>query len=370
MLAPEITIRDDSWLEICNIANGTFSPLSGFMTKKDYDSVVNDMHLNNASPWTIPITLEIPEESKNTITKSNTLILKNTCGLAVAQLDVEDVFTINSASDLKKIFGTDDKNHPGVAMEKSLSPLRVGGRISLKIQQEDLFPEISLSPSQTKAVFKERNWKTIVGFQTRNPIHRAHEYLQRVAMELCDGILLHPLIGWKKGDDFSPKAVIAAYQKQISEFYPNERVLLSALRTPMRYAGPREAVFHAIVRRNHGCTHFIVGRDHAGVGNFYKTYEAQSLCAQFTNLGIEILHLKGPYFCSKCDQIVTEKTCPHGDKYTVSISGTKVRQMLSCGTRPPEHYMRKEIADVLCDLSKNGELFVKTREGLLQEPKI
>lgn len=360
MSQAEITISNDSWLEICNITNGTFSPLSGFMTSKDYESVINNMHISNGEPWTIPITLEITESDRNSITKSNTLLLKNTNGLPVAQLDIEDIFAIDTTNDIKKVFGTNNEEHPGVAMELSRSRFRVGGKVSLKLQQESLFPEISFSPNKTKEIFKEKKWKTIAGFQTRNPIHRAHEYLQRVAMELCDGILLHPLIGWKKGDDFSPKAVIKAYQKQILEFYPTERVLLAALRTPMRYAGPREAVFHAIIRRNHGCTHFIVGRDHAGVGNFYKTYEAQELCAQFTNLGIEILPLKGPYFCNKCGQIVTEKTCSHGDKYTVPISGTKLREMLTCGMRPPEDYMRKEIADVLCDLAKSNELFVDT----------
>ena len=194
-------------------------------------------------------------------------------------------------------------------------------------------------------------------------MHRAHEYLQRVALELTDGLFIQPLIGWKKGDDFSPEAVINAYEKMTEEFFPHNRVVLGTLRTPMRYAGPREAVFHAIIRKNHGCTHFIVGRDHAGVGNFYGKYEAQELCKSFgKNLGIEILSLCGPFYCRKCGTIVTEKTCGHGDKYVMDISGTAVRKMLSQGKRPPIEYMRKEISDVLINLNKKGKLFCENRQ--------
>ncbi len=354
--AVELLIDDDAWLEIANIAHGVFTPLKGFMTTSDYHNVVDDMHLENGEPWTIPITLELPESRMKEILNTSNLHLVNKFGKMVAEMEVEDVFKVSS-KDLMKIFGTNDENHPGVKKENSRSNYRVGGSINMVLEQPAIFPELSLNPEQIKKIFKEKNWETIVGFQTRNPLHRAHEYLQRVGMELADGIFIQPLLGWKKPDDFSPTAVIAAYQEMFEQYYPSSHAVLGTLMTPMRYAGPREAVFHAIVRRNYGCTHFIVGRDHAGVGNYYEKYEAQELCLSFDNLGIEVMPLSGPYYCKKCGGIVTEKTCLHAGDHVLEISGAEVRRILESNQRPPAEYMRTEISDILINLSKNQQLF-------------
>jgi sulfate adenylyltransferase len=354
----EYTIDYDTISEIINIGNKAFDPLKGFMDSADYKSVVENMHLDNGTPWTLPITLDIPENMMNKFIKSNEVILVSNNNLKIAQIFVEDVYKIDYENDIKKVFGTDNIKHPGVFKEKSRSKFRVGGKINYLGYKDDIFPEHSYTPEETKKKFDEFGWKTITGFQTRNPIHRAHEYLQRVGMELTDGIFIHPLIGWKKGDDFSPVAVVKSYEKMVESFYPKNRVLLSVLKIPMRYAGPREAVFHAIIRRNYGCTHFIVGRDHAGVGNFYEKYAAHELCKQFNNLGIEILYLCGPYYCEKCECIVTEKTCPHGEEFSLNVSGTHLRSLFSSGKIPSEKFMRKEISEVLLNLSKEKKLFV------------
>jgi len=221
-----------------------------------------------------------------------------------------------------------------------------------------------LTPAETKKIFKQNNWLTVTGFQTRNPIHTAHECLQRKALEITDGLFIQPLIGWKKKGDFTPEAVVKAYEKMIARFFPPHRVQLAMLRTPMRYAGPREAVFHALIRRNFGCTHFVVGRDHAGVGNFYGKYDAHKLCRQFNDLGIKILYLQGPYYCKKCGTVVTEDDCRHGPEQAIPISGTEIRSLLSQGKVPPRELMREEIADVLLALQKKDRLFVEVSDGL------
>lgn len=353
----EITVDYDTRCEIINIGNGTFAPLKGFMDSADYKSVVENMHLKNGEPWTIPVTLDIPDDLVNEIVHDDKVLLKDAEGNEIAELTVEDIFKVNYENDLKKIFGTDDKQHPGVLKEISRSPIRVGGKLNVFIQRDEMFGEHSLTPHEARIRFAENGWKTVVGFQTRNPIHRAHEYLQKVGLETVDGLFVHPLIGWKKADDFAPVAIVKAYEEMIKHFYPEKRAMLGLLKTPMRYAGPREAVFHALIRKNYGCTHFIVGRDHAGVGNYYGKYEAQELISQFNDLGIEILKLCGPYFCTQCNSIVTEKTCPHGDEFELSISGTQVRHLFKSGQTPPENYMRKEIADVLLSLQKDNQLF-------------
>lgn len=353
----KLTINYDTCLEAYNIGRGIFYPLKGFMDSADYKNVVGNMHLDNGAPWTIPITLDIPKDRMSEFIKADKVILENKSRNAVAQMYVEDVYRIDFGKDIKKIFNTDDRSHPGVAKELSRSPYRIGGTIKILKYEKDIFSEYSLSPEEVKAKFKEKGWKTIAGFQTRNPIHRAHEYLQRIAMEVVDGIFIQPLVGWKKADDFSPVAIIKSYEEMLKKFYPKSKAMLSILNTPMRYAGPREAVFHAIIRKNFGCTHFIIGRDHAGVGNYYGKYDAHKICGEFNDLGIQILRLYGPYYCKKCACIVTEKTCPHGERHTLSISGTYIRSLFSKGKRPSEKYMRKEISDVLIKLGRDNELF-------------
>lgn len=352
-----LRISDESWVEACNIGNGTFSPLKGFMDSADYRSVVEDMRLNNGEPWTIPITLDVPEGKTGEIMKKSRVLLVNKEDEEVAELSVEDVYKVNYANDLKKVFVRDDKRHPGVKKELSRSQYRVGGPIRLLKYEKTFFSKYFLQPEDTKKIFLRNKWKTITGFQTRNPLHRAHEHLQRVVMEVVDGVFIQPLVGWKKEGDFSSIAIIKAYERMIRDFYPSERVVLGVLKTPMRYAGPREAVFHALIRKNFGCTHFIVGRDHAGVGGYYGKYDAHRLCARFNDLGIKIFALQGPYYCRKCKCVVTEKTCPHGEKHASHISGTGIRAKLKKGMRPAEKYMRKEITNVLLGLGRKKRLF-------------
>lgn len=358
-LIVEIIADRDAQLEVTNIHDGAFAPLQGFMTRADYQSVIEDMHLKNGEPWTIPVTLDVPEEKVREAQKCDVIQILNDKRELLAELQVEDVFEVDFENDVKKIFGTTDTAHPGVKKEMARSRFRVGGRIKLYQREEDLFPEFAFTPKQTREIFAQKGWKTVTGFQTRNPIHRAHEYLQRVALELTDGLFIQPLIGWKKKGDVTPEAVLGAYSCMVENFYSSSHVLLGCLRTPMRYAGPREAVFHAIIRRNYGCTHFIVGRDHAGVGNFYNKYEAQKLCREFNNLGIEILTLKGPYYCQKCSMVVTEKTCPHGEVYALSVSGTELRALIREGKRPPQEFMREEISEVLMSFDQRKSLFVE-----------
>ncbi len=358
----QLTISFEQWLEVSNICDGTFAPITTFLGSKDYQSVVSEMRLQDGSPFPIPITLDLPQDKRSSFENLNSIELhvEGHSG-AIATLTPTEIFEVSPQNDAKKVFGTDDSSHPGVAKELSRSPLRIAGKPELLQTVPQLFPDLALTPSQTNSAFEKRSWKKIAGFQTRNPPHRAHEYLQRVAMELCDGIFLQPLIGWKKPDDFAPRAVVAGYQVLTEQFYPKEHALLGTLTTPMRYAGPREAVFHAIIRRNHGCTHFIVGRDHAGVGGFYGKYEAQELCATFNDLGIEILALSGPYYCAHTGGIATEKTTRYSEDEQEQVSGTRMRQLLSEGHRPPAEFMRTEVADALIELSKRGELFVGDR---------
>jgi len=245
-----IAISDETYAEAYNIVSGVFAPLAGFMDAADYKRVVSDMHLDNGAPWTIPVTLDVSEESVSQIIKSDTIILVDSGGNDAFELTVEDVYKVNYVSDIPAVFGCDDDAHPGVAKERKRSVFRVGGPIRM-IPKKLAKPDVAyLSPADTQKAFKKLGWRTIVGFQTRNPIHRAHEYLQRVGMEVADGIFIQPLTGWKKADDFSHEAVMKAYEKMITLFYPKKRALLGVLKTPMRYAGPREAVFHALIRRN------------------------------------------------------------------------------------------------------------------------
>jgi len=341
---------------LCNIGDGAFSPLNGFLNSADYNSVVQDLHLKDGSPWSIPITLEIPTGDIEAVKRATEIRLMYDSE-EVCVINVDDVFEVDFDKDLKKIFGTDADKHPGVDKESRRSRWRLGGEVRVMKNYSSEYSEYYQSPSQTKEIFKNMQWETIVGFQTRNPPHRAHEYLQRIGMEVCDGIFIQPLIGWKKKDDFSPEAVLSGYRKQIEDFYPKSRAILGILVTPMRYAGPREALFHALIRKNFGCTHFIVGRDHAGVGDYYGKYEAHELLRRFDNLGINILYLHGPYYCGKCNGIVTDKSCSHGKEFISEISGTQMRSILKKGNLPPEEHMRKEIGEVLISLSESGKLF-------------
>ncbi|MGP0630179.1 sulfate adenylyltransferase [Nitrospina sp. 32_T5] len=338
--------------DLVNLQAGLYLPLTGFMTSLDYRNVVDNMMLSDHTIWTLPITLDVDHKTyKKALDADKVYLVYHK--EEVGYIEVSDCFKIDTYSDVKKIFKTDETRHPGVQMEFNRSKYRVGGRIV--ITNESVM-EGALHPEQIRKIFAERGWQTIVGFQTRNPIHKAHEHLQRVGLEMCDGLFINPLVGWKKSGDFSEQAVMQAYQLMIKNFYPESRVYLAGLYTYMRYAGPREAIFHALIRKNLGCTHFIIGRDQAGVGSYYGKYEAQDLARRLQSegkLGIDLLLLKGPYFCQKCNQIVTEKHCGHGEKSIFPVSGTLIREALNKNERPDERFMRPEIADILISMGKN-----------------
>jgi len=341
---------NEELLQDCiNIATGLFYPIKGFMSSSDYHSVVNDMVLHSGDIWTIPISLDLDYVTYMKVVDLNKLQLLYKSNI-IGYMEIDDCYTVNIEEDILKIFGTSDINHPGVSREVIRSKYRVGGQVV--ISDESILSN-SLNPKDTKAYFKSRKWNTIAGFQTRNPIHKAHEHLQRVALDICDALFINPLVGWKKVGDFSEEAVINGYEIMINEYYTGLNVYFDTLKTPMRYAGPKEAIFHAIIRRNLGCTHFIIGRDHAGVGDYYGKYEAQELAREITkkyNLGIELLLLSEPFYCKKCEQIVSDKTCNHKEEYTEKISGTKIRKMLANNQRPNELFMRTEVADSIIKL--------------------
>lgn len=344
-----VTIYEETLQDIINIETGLLAPLTGFMKEADFRSVVDSCKLASGEVFPIPVTLDVPEETWHQAVVGSKLSLEIS-GKAVAEIEVESKFCMTD-EDIQSVFKTTDEAHPGVWKEKHRSPYRVGGRTRLLAEE---YLQDALKPEETKAIFREKGWKTVVGFQTRNPVHKAHEHLQRVGLEVCDGLFINPIVGWKKKGDFTEEAVIAGYTAMKDSFYPQNRVYLAGLKTQMRYAGPREAVFHAIIRRNLGCTHFIIGRDHAGVGGYYGAYEAHELAARLAeegDLGIHLLLLREPYYCKKCGQIVTDKHCSHYDSHRIEISGTIIRKYINEGYIPDEIMMRKEVFEAIlsCD---------------------
>jgi len=346
----QIEINEETLQDVINIETGLFFPLVGFMNENDYKKVVDSCTLSDGKVFTIPITLDIPEEIYNQRKNINELEL-TVQGEVVANVSPESFFVVCD-EDIEKVYLTVDEKHPGVAKEKARSKYRVGGRT--KVVKKDLLNDV-LSPNDTKKLFEEKGWSTIIGFQTRNPIHRAHEYIQRMGLELCDGLFINPITGWKKKGDFTQEAVISAYNTMIKEFYPADRVYMAGLKTQMRYAGPREAIFHAIIRRNLGCTHFSIGRDHAGVGNYYGAYDAHKLAREISeqyDLGIKLLLNREPYYCKKCKMVVTDKICSHYYTDRIEISGTIVRRYISQGYMPDEIMLRQEILDAIINCKK------------------
>lgn len=347
----KFNLNKEQLQDCINLHIGLFYPLTGFMNSKDYNSVVKKMQLSNNDIWTLPITLDVDGDTFKKCSKGSRLELFYRNKM-IGSLKVNDYYTVDLKHDIKKVFNTIDLNHPGVQKEFLKHKFRIGGKVTIT---ENSLLKNSLNPLNTKKYFKKKKWKTIVGFQTRNPIHKGHEYLQRIALDVCDALFINPLTGWKKNGDFSEKAVYEGYQAMLKDYYDGLNIYFDTLKTPMRYAGPREAIFHAIIRRNLGCTHFIIGRDHAGVGDYYGKYEAQELARSLTknkSLGIQLLLLKEPYYCNKCEQIVSESTCNHSDKYVKKISGTMIRSLLKNNQRPSELYMRKEVADRIIKLNE------------------
>lgn len=331
------------------IAMGALSPLTGFMNEADYLAVRDEMHLSNGLAWTIPITLPVDDAVAGDIKEGQQVALSLGQSV-VAIMDVTDKFRYDKRLEAVRVFGTAEEAHPGVARVYRQGDTLLGGDIwLLDWPQPREFPELRFAPAETRRMFAQRGWRRIVGFQTRNPIHRAHEYIQKAALEVTDGLFLHPLVGETKPDDIPADVRIDSYRAILRDYYPPDRVLLGVFPAAMRYAGPREAVFHAICRKNYGCTHFIVGRDHAGFGKYYGTYDAQLIFDEFRpeEIGIVPLFFEHAFYCRKCGAIVTSKTCPHKPQDRVHLSGTQVREMLERGEMLPAEFTRPEVSEVL-----------------------
>jgi sulfate adenylyltransferase len=339
-----LTSRELSDLDM--LACGALSPLEGFIGADDYEPVLEDMHLASGLPWALPVCLAVEEAPAG-----DRVALADGSGRPLAVLEVEDVFDYDKAREAERCFRTTDAAHPGVARLYAQKPRYLAGRVTVFERAEPTFPELALDPAETRALFAERGWRRVVGFQTRNPIHRAHEYLTKGALETVDGLLIHPLVGETKSDDVPAGTRVECYRVLLENYYPPDRVVLSAFPAAMRYAGPREAIWHAICRKNYGCSHFIVGRDHAGVGSYYGTYDAQLVFDEFEphELDIEPMFFEHAFWCRACGQMATPKTCPHGGDDHVFLSGTKVRKLLAAGELPPREFSRPEVAKVLIE---------------------
>jgi sulfate adenylyltransferase len=346
--ALELDPRERSDLEL--LATGGLSPLRGFMTEKETRAVVREMHLPGGVPWTLPITVSAERAFADSLAPGEEIAL-TADGSALALLEVQDRYTVDRAEEARLVYRTDDAAHPGVAALLAAREVRLGGPVRVLELPRGEFAEHRLEPAQTRAEFARRGWKTIVAFQTRNPIHRAHEYLTKCALEVVDGLLIHPIVGETKGDDIPADVRMRCYRALLDGYYPASRVLLSVLPASMRYAGPREAIFHAIMRRNYGCTHFIVGRDHAGVGSYYGTYDGQKIFDEFdaAALGITPLKFENAFWCRKSGSMATDKTTCSAPADRVFLSGTKVREMLLAGEAPPPEFTRPEVARILVD---------------------
>jgi sulfate adenylyltransferase len=341
--------------DFANIARGVYSPLRGFMSRNDFLKVINDLTLESGAAWPLPIVLDIGTNIADEMEPGDRIGLRGPDNTPLGIMNVDSVYRYNEEETCQNLFGTTDEEHPGVRTVQSKEPFFVGGPIKAFADAIPRNGNHDLSPKETRVLFKNLGWDTVVGFQTRNVPHRAHEYLQKSALEHVDGLLIQPKIGEKKPGDYQNEAILEGYESLIESYYPTESVALAMFKSRMWYAGPREAVFDSIVRKNYGCTHFIVGRDHAGVGNYYGDFEAQELFDAMGNIGIEPLYYHYAFYCRKCDGIVSEKICPHDSDQHLEPSGTKLRGMLSDGESPPSELMRPEVTETVLNL---GEIFV------------
>ena len=348
---PKLQLSARQIADLMMIATGAYSPLEGFLGEADYRAVVSSMRLANGVPWPIPITLAVSTEQANSMHAGQDVALYQN-DLLLGVLHLAEKYTYDKAREAESVYRTTDLVHPGVEALYKQGDWLLGGRISVINRPYDLsFAEYRKDPSETRALFKERGWRRVVAFQTRNPVHRAHEYIQKCAMEIADGLLLHPLVGETKSDDVPAEVRMRSYEQILANYYPSSRTVLAVMPAAMRYAGPREAVFHALIRKNYGCSHFIVGRDHAGVGNYYGTYDAHYIFDEFEphELGITPLFFEHAFYCNSCSAMASTKTCPHAQSQHVTLSGTKVRELLNAGQLPPFEFSRPEVAQVLIE---------------------
>jgi sulfate adenylyltransferase len=355
---PKLVVNARELSDLEMLAVGALSPLRGFVGEADYLSILETMHLSSGLAWAIPVTLSLTDDEVKRIgAGSSVALLPWEGGDPIAVLDVGEVFKRDRQKEALGVYATEDLEHPGVRALNDAGDFCLAGTVrALTLPEHDDFLQYRLTPAQTRAAFAERGWRTVVGFQTRNPIHRAHEYLQKCALEIVDGLLVHPLVGATKGDDVPADVRMRCYEALFDGYYPKDRAMVSVFPAAMRYAGPREAIWHAICRKNYGCTHFIVGRDHAGVGSYYGTYDAQRIFEEFEpgELGITPLMFEHSFWCNACEGMASPKTCPHGEGSRVSLSGTRVREMLRAGERPPAEFSRPEVADILIEAMREG----------------
>ncbi|GGA23342.1 sulfate adenylyltransferase [Okeania sp. KiyG1] len=352
---PKIQLDKRALSDLVMIAIGGFSPLNGFMEAADYETVVTDMRLQNGLPWSIPVTLSVSEEVADSIKEGSWVRLDSPDGEFVGVLELTQKFRYNKAHEAINVYRTDEIKHPGVKVLYDSGPINLAGPVwLLERHPHPLFPKYQIDPAASRKLFLERGWKTVVGFQTRNPIHRAHEYIQKCALEVVDGLFLHPLVGATKSDDIPADVRMRCYEIMFEKYFPQNRVIMAINPSAMRYAGPREAIFHALVRKNYGCTHFIVGRDHAGVGDYYGTYDAQHIFDEFEPGELDIVPMKfeHAFYCTRTKGMATSKTSPSLPEERIHLSGTKVREMLRRGELPPPEFSRPEVAEELAKAMK------------------
>jgi sulfate adenylyltransferase len=348
-----ITISEDLANDVENIADGIFSPLEGFLLKNDFESVISKGRLANGLAWTVPIVLDVDESTAKKAKDAGDVLLKDPAGLGIAVLEVDETFQYDKNKTSQGVYGTTDSMHPGVAKTNSMQEWLVGGKIDyIKRPEDSEIRKYRMTPKETRQSFADAGWKTIAAFQTRNPPHVAHEMLQKTALTTHDGVFVNPLIGKKKSGDFTDEVIVKSYETMIEHYYPKNRCRLATLHTEMRYAGPKEAIHHAIMRQNYGCTHIIIGRDHAGVGNYYDPFAAQKIFDDYTDLEIEPIFFPAFFYCRKCLTFTNPKACPHGDDAKEQISGTKLRELIQNGQSPSEFILRPEVSKVIID-SKN-----------------